>query len=597
MNTPFIDRVHRGAKLIAISFNLRKWRYVLPFLKKPSVFISASVFVKDLNRLLGRSILVNKPSSDFLKELAEQALAHKITVLGSLVRTFKKMPWHEDVKSGKVWEPGKYFSDYVQIDAMDESDVKVPWEISRCHHLLYLGQAYQITKEEQYAKEIVDQIEDWINENPLMYSINWTCSMEVAIRAVNWMWAVYLISGSSVLNDDFARLFSKSLYEHGFFIYNNLENADKYNANHYFSDIVGLLFLGALFRGNKKANEWFEYALAEFQSEIRTQFLPSGFHYERSISYHRLMTEMTGYAWALLKRMDIQLPMDVTDRIERMFIIVADYLKPNGMAPNIGDEDDGRFLPFVKYDFHYHAYLLDIYYHLTGKKLNHDYNHSTVYNDAGFGIVRQNGTYLFVSNGGVSKYPEFNKWARTHSHNDLLSFEFFKDGKDIIIDPGTFAYTSDFKKRHEYRKTAKHNTIQIDGKEQYTINERKPFDVYVDCLPMGLSVDINQNIIELRGAYHKKNSEIDYKHFRTFRLNESGLVIEDEVDCLGEHELNAFFHYDEKDTASPIRTVSSGVQLEYRDDSVSTSYGVEKNSKTLVFRTRFIDKVKSTYSI
>jgi hypothetical protein len=46
-------------------------------------------------------------------------------------------------------------------------DVKVPWELSRFQHLIILGQAYVLTNNEKYSTEFINQINDWIENNPI----------------------------------------------------------------------------------------------------------------------------------------------------------------------------------------------------------------------------------------------------------------------------------------------------------------------------------------------------------------------------------------------------------------------------------------------
>ena len=90
-----------------------------------------------------------------------------------------------------------------------------------------------------------------------------------------------------------------------------------------------------------------------------------------------------------------------------------------------------------------------------------------VYPDAGFAVIRNTTVYAFISNGGYSKYPkESDVIIGTHTHNDLLSFELNINGQDLIVDPGTYLYTSSPSFRNEFRSTRKHNTIEVDGEEQ-----------------------------------------------------------------------------------------------------------------------------------
>ncbi len=55
--------------------------------------------------------------------------------------------------------------EYLELDR--PTDVKVPWELSRCQHFTTLGQAYWLTGDERYAREFVDEVSDWIARNPV----------------------------------------------------------------------------------------------------------------------------------------------------------------------------------------------------------------------------------------------------------------------------------------------------------------------------------------------------------------------------------------------------------------------------------------------
>ena len=80
-----------------------------------------------------------------------------------------------------------------------------------------MGLAYHLAEGPQArlpAAEFVLQLTDWIVSNPPRCGANWSCSMEVAIRAVNWLWGLKLFAGSPFLTPEFQRLINWSLYQH-----------------------------------------------------------------------------------------------------------------------------------------------------------------------------------------------------------------------------------------------------------------------------------------------------------------------------------------------------------------------------------------------
>jgi len=91
---------------------------------------------------------------------ADRAVRHEFDLLGSGPTTFDgRLPWRTDFKTGKEW-PIQYCTDIEYYDLDRPTDVKVPWELSRCQHFARLGQAYWLTGDECYAREFVAEITD-----------------------------------------------------------------------------------------------------------------------------------------------------------------------------------------------------------------------------------------------------------------------------------------------------------------------------------------------------------------------------------------------------------------------------------------------------
>ena len=145
----------------------RLWRYL------PVEVISLSgsrrlsgkeVFLKRLHRTIGpindvflQSIPDGVERLSILKE-ADAAYNHLFDLLGSGPKYLQPINWHSDFKSGYIWEKGSFYQDYNVDVKTDEVDGKVPWELNRCQHFLWLAEAYIITTERKYAQEIVDEI-------------------------------------------------------------------------------------------------------------------------------------------------------------------------------------------------------------------------------------------------------------------------------------------------------------------------------------------------------------------------------------------------------------------------------------------------------
>lgn len=567
---------------------------------------------KRLSSVLGGNLYelvqsVTSTEKEIILNSANESLGHIYDVLGTRVSFSNSLCWLRDFKTEYEWPLAFYTT--LRSKTPLGVDIKCPWEFSRCHHLLWLGEAYIITQKEEYAKEVIDNINDWIDKNPLMYTVNWTCAMDVSIRAINWMYALMFIKDSKYLDDHFAVKVYESLYQHAFFISVNQESQIPYSNNHYVSDIVGLLYLGCFFDSCFRGRQWKKYALKEFYKEIRAQILSSGVHYEKSISYHRLMVELNSYTASMLERQGVAHPDDIKNAISSMYDFSLVYTKLNRYAPMAGDNDDGRFLPFIKRDFRDHAYLNDfnsLENRLTSVSCVSSFTASVCSNktfcDDGFAVIQSDDAYLFVSNGEYSKFPkDTDMQISTHTHNDILSFELSLFGHDLIVDPGTYLYTSSPEDRNIFRSTSKHNTIVVDNEEQ---NVLSPNNVFL--------ISRNSNSDKLRaqdtcimGSYETIRGGMI--HSRKLELRQGKLEILDSVNKVGKNHIGKiYFHFAEGVQPQIIEGAikilfndlyvsilcSHYTTIELIDDTVSPSFGILKKSKTAIFNFLFDDTIQ-----
>ena len=507
-------------------------------------------------------------------------LSGKYSFLGVKNIDFENINWHKDYLSLFQWKPGTYYKNYTQVDLSNNSDVKIPRELSRSHHILQVAVAYKLTKDQRFSNFVLKQIDNWIDNNPLMYSINWGCSMDISIRAINWMWALSLISVSYNKNDEkLLKKINTSLYEHGWFIYRNLEgNIFNYNNNHYLSNLSGLIFIGEVFQDDHEAKKWTKYAKYSFFREIRLQILPSGMSFERSFHYNRLVLEIINWSFIFLNHNNHKVPQDISTILENMYNFLYITIKPDSSVPNIGDQDNGRLLPFgnekvddFKYLFSISSVLFNnyqmkengngynIYCSQLGKKYNlknynniYPYRKSTLrskyINDAGFLIIRDGLNYMITNIKSRGNYLD-SKIQTVHTHSDLLSFELFINDKTFIVDPGTYAYSSDSKLRNLYRSTIMHNTAIIDNNNQEHVNDKKIFEMSNNSNPnLELFKETNNSIFF--SAYHDgykrlKNSVI---HKRTVNYNKKNKSwsISDSFLGNGTNLIETAFHFSEK---------------------------------------------------
>ena len=88
----------------------------------------------------------------------------------------------------------------LKLQALDfdaAGDHKIVWELNRHQHWILLAQAWLLTGRSEYLDEVWREFESWIRENPFQCGMNWTSALEVAFRALSWIW-VYHLAGAEM---------------------------------------------------------------------------------------------------------------------------------------------------------------------------------------------------------------------------------------------------------------------------------------------------------------------------------------------------------------------------------------------------------------
>ncbi|HET6449340.1 MAG TPA: alginate lyase family protein [Conexibacter sp.] len=400
---------------------------------------------------------------------AERVLRHEFDLLGSGPTPLgPAIPWHADFKAGRTW-PLHHISQIV-VSYRDGSDIKVPWELSRFQHLPLLAAAHRLTGEQRWLDEIGAQLGDWITRNPVEQGPNWQCTMDVAIRATNWVATLVLCAEAAARTPWLERALA-SLLLHGRFIRSHLEWGEV-RGNHYLSDVVGLLPVAALFAGAGEGRAWADWAVAELEAEMTHQVRADGCDHEASIPYHRLVCELFACG---AQAADALAPGRLSDgfraRLEHMLAFAADTTRPDGLAPQVGDADSGRFLPLGDYgagDQRDHQHL----FRQADRSVPRPHGHAA-YPHGGYCVMRHGDLYALVRCGDVGLHG-----IGAHAHNDQLSFELACGEDALVQDPGSYLYTASAQERNRFRSTAFHATLRIGGEEQNPLA-----DDYLFALP------------------------------------------------------------------------------------------------------------------
>ena len=489
---------------------------------------------------------------------------HSWRLLGFGEKPFgKQIEWTRDPLSGYAWPPD-YHGD-IDLMRSDGSDARVLWELNRLGHFVTLARAYFISGDERYSAEFFSQLKSWDEQNPYGRGPNWSCAMEVALRAMNLIAAFHVFRHSPHFDHDSLQLLLRLFEHHGEYIVRNDEFSHIATSNHYLSDMTGLLWL-SLFLPEVRDSEIWTTGFTEILGEMDRQVLADGADYEASTGYHRFVLELFLYSFLFCQLNEDEIEREYWTRLHQMLIYIRSYLRPEGFAPLIGDTDSGQVLPMHHRRADDHAYLLaigavvfkdpglkiegaeapeELFWILgeAGVKAFEEMSSSSVhavskaFPEAGTYIMRDGDLYLCFNASGAGI-----NGRGSHGHNDALSVEISAGGRVFIVDPGTYVYSADLEKRHEFRSTAYHSTVKIDGREQNTTDRTIPFVIGNDANPRVLEWKTSEDFDKVV-AEHYGYSPLTHRRTITFHKRERFWLIDDEFPGDGDHHFEARFHF------------------------------------------------------
>jgi len=423
---------------------------------------------------------------------AQSLLRHEVPLLHfDPVNLGAVIDWHRDPITGCSWER-LFWTDYRPERDLAGRDSKIIHELNRHQHLSRLAKAYHWTRDERYADEAVAQLESWIEQNPTGIGINWQSSLEIGIRTISWLWTVFLLLPSRSFSDAAAQRIGNSLFA-------QLDHIHRFTSlfrspnTHLIGEAAALFIGGLVFCDRKRSAAWMEHGAALLIQEADQQILDDGAHGELSACYHCYALDFYLQALVLAEQNHFRLPERVREKVRGMLKFVLHLSTPAGTIPLLGDDDGGRALAleqrnyrsfndalclgsilFQRADFKYRAGdFREETFWLLGQRAAQAYDllesqppaeNQAVFPNAGYAIQRSGwgalDSQLVFDMGGLGML------TGGHSHADALSVVLFSQGRELLVDPGTYLYNCAPEWRSYFRSTRAHNTVAIDGRDQ-----------------------------------------------------------------------------------------------------------------------------------
>lgn len=396
--------------------------------------------------------------------------------------------WHRDHNLGKA--SSRRMTQQIDYrDVASNGDCKEVWEPNRHHQFVILARAYAATRDQRYAEVLVAQMSAWLDENPYGYGMNWRSPLELAVRMINWVFALELISDSGLLTGQRWRTIHDSMQAHCWETQRKISRGTSAN-NHVIGELAGVFIAASWLPGMAGAARMAEECRAGLIEEMARQTSDDGCNREHALGYQFFVIQFHLVSALVGRWSGKEFPDAYLDRLKIMLEFVAS-LAEGGPLPLFGDQDDGYVLDLGNHSRDVEA-LMDIGCRLfkmsdTARRLASPAEStwwllgdagaletapicgqaliSTGFPDSGYYLLQSGNRSKSVSI--LFDCAELGYGAiAAHGHADALGFTLRCNGQYLLVDTGTYDYFTYPAFRNYFRSTAAHNTVEIDGEDQ-----------------------------------------------------------------------------------------------------------------------------------
>ena len=508
-----------------------------------------------------------------LHSAADSLVDGRIDLLG-LKGVFigKEVDWHLEPIASKR-SPLKHWKQFDELDISETGNKKIIWELNRHQHFFTLGAAYWLTGDERYALTFATHLRSWIETNPPGMGINWASSLEVAFRAMSWIWAFHFFRKADHLTPALFKEAVKVLYLHGRHIEKYLSTYYSPNT-HLTGEALGLYYLATQLPFLERAKHWRRLGEDILKAEVTRQIHPDGVYFEQSTWYQRYTVDIFSH-FLVLRELNGESKYtgesaELEDRLQKAFEFLMHITLPDGRTPLIGDDDGGRMLPltgaepddfrgtlavgavvFDRPDFKYASggASQEVFW-LKGPqgldKLNDLSSEepaiaSTSFAEGGYYVMRDG--WSDTDNFLVVDCGEVGAMTGGHGHSDALSIEVAVHGKTLLVDSGTFTYHHPGGLRDYFRSTSAHNTLTIDDRP--ASEPKTPFSWKSTANAEASAWLSNKRFDFFKGSHDGYERLGDgAKHTRCILFVKGDYwIMRDHVEAKGSHEYALNFHY------------------------------------------------------
>ena len=448
-----------------------------------------------------------------------------------------------------------------------------------------LAQAYVVSGEVRFAEGAATLLESWFDQCPYPLGPHWTSSLEHAVRLINWSAAWQLLDSAGWLGTP-ARAALRGrwlgeIFRHQAFIAGHLSRYSSAN-NHLLGEYSGLFLAATTWPLWDESRGWLQLARAGLEREALLQNAPDGVNREQGLWYHHEVADMMLVCGLAARATGADFPLAYWKRLEGMLVYVASLMSVSGSLPMIGDSDDAVMLRLSgASDFDVYRSLLasgsvlfgrsdlavkalrfdDKSRWLLGRSAEAEFdrlrqrglsNPSDVpparraFEEGGYWVIGdrlgQADEVRLIADAGPLGYLSI----AAHGHADALAFTMSCCGKELLIDPGTYAYHTQPEWRDYFKGTSAHNTLRIDGLDQSVSGGSFMWLRHANARLLDAKFgETREEWAATHDGYTRLADPVRHTRRIVLEKGSGEIHVDDELECRGRHVVELFWHFAE----------------------------------------------------
>lgn len=518
--------------------------------------------------------------------------------------------WVTNPDTGHQYSIHQHWTEIEDLNK-EAGDIKYVWEKSRFSYLHSIIR-YDQASGKDHSSFAFEQIEDWIDHNPINSGPNYKCSQEISIRVLNWIFILYYYKHCKSLSEHRFRKIMNAIYWQVDHVYKNIDfSRIAVRNNHAITECLTLYIIGLLFPDWKQSSNWKLKGKKWFEEEIKYQIADDGSYIQQSMNYQRVVIQLLTWGIAIAESNSEKFAEHVYDRayscLNFLYQVQDDI---TGWLPNYGANDGALF--FKLSNSHYRDYrpqLNALHWILTGlflykdsicdeeiewyakRKIENTYpallkkDGILAFDNGGYYIFREKNTFAFIRCAKFTDRP---------GQADNLHLDIWHNGENILLDAGSFKYNAEEKWIAYFSGTESHNTVMLGIHNQM---KKGPRFIWFNW-----SKAISAKIIETETEYIFTGEISCYtflnrkcKHRRKVikKKNENIWIIEDEIsNNYNRLDLRQLWHT----KSNNINFQTSGDSLAKNTGYYSSLYGIMEESQQVECISN-VDAIKTTITI